>query len=70
MGFADTDLALLRVAQAALRNPENHSTATGGDMGLRQVGSRIAVTVRDDGIGMPTARAKKASGTGFVEMRS
>ncbi|HUY10437.1 MAG TPA: ATP-binding protein [Candidatus Dormibacteraeota bacterium] len=70
VGFPEADLALFRVAQVALRNTENHAAATRVDIGLRQIGSRIALTVRDDGIGLPTAPASTASGTGFVEMRS
>ncbi len=69
-GLPEADLALFRVAQAALRNAENHAAATRVDIGLRQIGSRIALTVREDGIGLPAESARNASGTGFVEMRS
>jgi len=70
VGLPEADLVLFRVAQVALRNTENHAAATRVDIGLRQIGSRIALTVRDDGIGLPTAPVSRAVGTGFVEMRS
>lgn len=70
VGLPEADLALFRVAQAALRNAERHAAATRVDIGLRRIGSRISLTVRDDGIGLPTSPVRHASGTGFVEMRS
>jgi two-component system NarL family sensor kinase len=67
VGLPEADLVLFRVAQAALRNAEEHSAATRVDIGLRRHGAQVTLTVRDDGIGL--AADPHSVGKGFLEMR-
>jgi two-component system NarL family sensor kinase len=69
VGLPEVDLVLFRVAQAALRNAEEHSAATRIDIRVRRRGARVTLTVRDDGIGLPAGSGRDGTGKGFLEMR-
>ncbi|MFZ0169266.1 MAG: ATP-binding protein [Candidatus Dormiibacterota bacterium] len=64
----EVDIALYRVAEAALKNAEEHAAATAIRVRLTQRGARLIVTVRDNGIGLAKDREAGGSGTGFLEM--
>jgi signal transduction histidine kinase len=62
-------LCVFRIAQEALRNIARHSGAASAQVSLRQVGDRLQLTVRDDGVGFdPQARRDRAS-LGLASMR-
>lgn len=67
-GLPDADIALFRVAQAALRNAADHSAASRVEIGLRRTRSTIILTVCDNGVGL-LPESGKAMTTGFSEMR-
>ena len=64
----EVDIVLYRVAEAALKNAEEHSAATAIRVRLTQRDARLIVTVRDNGIGLAKHGEPGRSGTGFVEM--
>jgi len=61
--------ALYRVAQEALHNVARHAHATRVDVRLTCEGDRVALTVRDDGVGFDTASANKGLGIGNMQER-
>ena len=69
---ADTELALYRVLQEALRNVEQHARARHVDVGLRRRGPFVQLSVADDGVGFDRDRhAAKPSarrGLGLLSM--
>lgn len=64
----EVDIALYRVAEAALRNAEEHAAATTISMRLIQRGARLILTIRDNGIGVAPERNPGWSGSAFFEM--
>jgi PAS domain S-box-containing protein len=70
---ADTELAIYRILQEALRNVEEHADARHVTVCLRQRGAFVQLVVKDDGAGFdpdhhPTAR-KGQGGLGLLGMR-
>jgi len=65
---AEVDIALYRVAEAALRNADEHAAATAIRVRLIQHGARLILTIRDNGIGLAPRLQPARSGTGFLEM--
>ena len=59
---------LYRIAQEALNNAVKHSRASHVSLALRADNGNIILTVKDDGIGFPTAAAK-SEGMGLHTMR-
>ena len=70
---ADTELALYRILQEALRNVEEHAHARHVAVCLRQQDAFIQLVVKDDGIGFDPAhrpaRRKGKTGLGLLSMR-
>lgn len=70
---ADTELALYRILQEALKNVERHARAHRVDVRLTATGAFIQLTIRDDGIGFDPARhagaADHAGRLGLLGMR-
>ncbi|MGI5500311.1 sensor histidine kinase [Lentzea sp. CA-135723] len=65
------EVALLRIAQAALANTVRHSAATTADVTLTQAGDEITLEISDDGAGFdPDAVAPGAGGFGLTGMRT
>jgi signal transduction histidine kinase len=64
----EVDIALYRVAEAALRNAEEHAAATAIKVRLTLRGARLILTIRDNGIGLVSQREPGSSGIGFLEM--
>jgi two-component system NarL family sensor kinase len=69
VGLPEVDLVLFRVAQAALRNVEEHSAATRIEIRVHRRSARVTLTVRDNGIGLPAGSRRDRTGKGFLEMR-
>jgi signal transduction histidine kinase len=67
---ADTELALYRILQEALKNVERHARARHVTIQLSQQGAFVQLVVNDDGVGFdhPTKRKGK-SGLGLLGMR-
>ena len=61
-------LQLLRVAQEALTNVVKHAKATRVDLQLKQTDARLVLIIRDDGVGLLSA--KRAGGRGMENMRA
>ncbi len=62
---ADTELALYRILQEALKNVEQHARARHVTVGLKQQGGSVELTIKDDGIGfnaMQHAARRKGKG--------
>lgn len=64
---ADTEFALLRIAQEALANVAKHAAASRIGVTLSYLGDTVALDVRDDGRGFDPTRS--TSGFGLVAMR-
>jgi two-component system NarL family sensor kinase len=64
----EVDIALYRVAEAALKNAGEHAAATAIRVRLIQRGACVILTVRDNGIGLAEKRESGSLGTGFLEM--
>jgi signal transduction histidine kinase len=47
-------IALYRMVQEALTNVARHARATDVNIGMRQEGGELALTVRDNGVGFPS----------------
>jgi two-component system NarL family sensor kinase len=70
---ADTELALYRIVQEALRNVEKHASAKNVTLRLGQRGAFIRLAINDDGVGfnlapLPLMRNRKG-GLGLHSMR-
>lgn len=64
---ADTELALYRILQEALKNVERHADARHVTVRLRQQGAFVELAVNDDGIGFNTSQhAAKRKGKGVI----
>jgi PAS domain S-box-containing protein len=70
---ADTELALYRILQEALKNVERHAHARHVTISLTQQAAFVRMAITDDGIGFDTdrrpARRKKIRGLGLIGMR-
>jgi len=68
---ADTEIALYRILQEALRNVEKHARASNVSVSLRQKGEFVRLLVRDDGIGYNSLghAARGLGGLGLASMR-
>jgi PAS domain S-box-containing protein len=69
---ADTELALYRILQEALRNVEKHASARHVTVSLSKIGGFVRLAIGDDGIGFEpdlyTARGRKKRGLGLLSM--
>jgi len=70
---ADTELALYRILQEALKNVAKHAQARHVAVGLNQRANGIELTIGDDGVGFATkrqgAKHKTRGGLGLLGMR-
>jgi two-component system NarL family sensor kinase len=67
---ADTELALYRILQEALKNVEKHARAHHVTVHLTQQGAFIQLAIHDDGVGFDhPARQKGKGGLGLLGMR-
>lgn len=70
---ADTEMALYRILQEALRNIEKHSRARNVMVSLTKRGDALRMTINDDGIGFNSdgqlTKARRKGGLGLVSMR-
>ena len=70
---ADTELALYRILQEALKNVEKHARARHVTVHLTKPGDFVQLTINDDGIGFDPdhhpARRKGKGGFGLLGMR-
>jgi signal transduction histidine kinase len=65
----DAALCLFRILQEALRNVERHARARRVDVELEGRDGGLAITVRDDGVGIDGERARARMGIGLASMR-
>jgi PAS domain S-box-containing protein len=67
----DTTVAthLFRIAQEAVGNALRHARAAHISLNLQDAGNQITLTVRDDGVGIPGARATAGAGRGLQIMK-
>ncbi|MET9678794.1 sensor histidine kinase [Streptomyces coeruleorubidus] len=63
------DLTAFRIVQEALTNVTKHATAEAARVRLEYTGSRLLITVTDDGTGKPAAEAPQGRGFGVMGMR-
>lgn len=63
------DLTAFRIVQEALTNVTKHATAEAARVRLEYTGSRLLITVTDDGTGKPEAEASQGRGFGVMGMR-
>ncbi|CAM5546247.1 putative Nitrate/nitrite sensor protein NarX [Streptomyces afghaniensis 772] len=63
------DLTAFRIVQEALTNVTKHATAEAARVRLAYTGSRLLITVTDDGTGKPVAEAPQGRGFGLMGMR-
>ncbi len=70
---ADTELALYRITQEALKNIEQHARARHVTVALRQPGACVQLVINDDGVGFDAvhhaARRKGKGVLGLLSMR-
>ena len=70
---ADTELALYRILQEALRNVEKHASAHNVTVSLSRIGGFVRLSIGDDGIGfepdLRKAKGKGKRGLGLLSMR-
>jgi two-component system, NarL family, sensor kinase len=70
---ADSELALYRILQEALRNVEKHANARHVTVRLRPQGAFVQLVISDDGIGFDpernSGRRKEKGGLGLLSMR-
>jgi two-component system sensor histidine kinase UhpB len=62
----DVELVIYRVAQEALTNAVRHSAGSAARISLRAEGDAVVLTVRDDGVGLPSGAPE---GNGITGMR-
>jgi two-component system NarL family sensor kinase len=66
---ADTELALYRILQEALKNVEKHARAHQVTVHLTKQGSFVQLAITDDGIGFDHRARRKGKGLGMLGMR-
>ncbi|HKE41130.1 MAG TPA: PAS domain S-box protein [Casimicrobiaceae bacterium] len=66
---ANASLALFRIAQEALTNVAKHSNASSVNVTLNSEGTRVTLSIDDDGVGLAPGVAHLASSHGIVGMR-
>jgi len=59
---------LVSIAREALNNCVHHAQATQVEVALRHIGSRVSLSIRDNGSGFDVTE-KRAAGVGFAHMR-
>lgn len=68
----ETETAVYRILQEALKNVEVHSSASRVDVRMRQTAGKLTLTIRDNGVGFNSreifGKGNKA-GIGFADMR-
>ncbi len=62
-------LCLYRIAQEALGNAARYSEATKVEVRLVRSGSRVSLSVSDDGVGCDLNKSEKCGGLGVINMR-
>lgn len=68
---AELELALYRIAQEALNNVANHAQATRVELALLSLPARAALTIRDNGKGLPRDLAsRQRRGWGLKNMKT
>ena len=65
----EVEMALFRIAQAALNNVAQHARAKSVQVSLERNGGRIAFRIRDDGIGLDAEQAMASGRWGLAGMR-
>lgn len=65
----DVEMALFRIAQAALNNTAQHARAKGVRVLLERAKGRVKFEVRDDGVGFDVERALASGRLGLTAMR-
>ena len=61
----DSEMALFRIIQEALKNVERHARARHLTVGLSQQGELVQLTIKDDGVGIgPATQPARREGTG------
>jgi len=66
---ADTELALYRILQEALKNVEKHAHARQVTVHLTKQGAFVQLAITDDGIGFDHRARRKGKGLGMLGMR-
>jgi PAS domain S-box-containing protein len=62
-----TAIHLYRIAQEAVNNAVKHAKPTRVEIGLANIDTKIALSIKDDGVGLPKA-SKRRSGMGWQTM--
>jgi signal transduction histidine kinase len=67
---ADAETSIYRIVQEGINNVIKHSNATSARIEIRKIGSQLAVSVQDNGIGIPkhspAANGTRTGGLGLV----
>ncbi|MGQ0566466.1 MAG: GAF domain-containing sensor histidine kinase [Gemmobacter sp.] len=63
-------IALFRIVQEAVNNAVTHAEATLVSVELSLTRGQVAVTIRDNGLGLPRAKARPPSGSGIDNMKT
>ena len=66
---ADVEMALFRIAQAALNNVAQHARAKNVSISLQHAGGRIGFEIKDDGVGFDSEKALASGRWGLTAMR-
>jgi signal transduction histidine kinase len=66
----ETETHLFRIAQEALTNVARHSKASKVQVRLRAAGSRVELSIRDNGVGLPPASQIRPEAFGLTGMRA
>jgi two-component system NarL family sensor kinase len=66
---ADTELALYRILQEALKNVEKHAHARNVTVHLTKQGAFVQLAITDDGVGFDHRARRKGKGLGLLGMR-
>lgn len=62
---ADAELSLYRIAQEALNNTVKHAQASRADIRLHRNGTRIVLSIEDNGVGLPKPMPANPGGMGL-----
>jgi PAS domain S-box-containing protein len=64
------DVHLYRIAQEAVSNALKHGRATRVEIGLTRTPTRLVLTVKDNGVGMPTKQPEEGMGLRLMQYRA